>query len=40
MIGELSLGVLNEKNLERKDVGRFIATGLEEEVVEFVEGYV
>ena len=38
--GELSLGGLNVKNLERNAVGRFLATGLEEEVPDFVEGYV
>lgn len=37
--GELSLGGLNVKNLERNAVERFLATGLQDEVSDFVEGY-
>lgn len=37
--GELSLGGLNVRNLERNAVGSFLATGLQEEVSDFVEGY-
>lgn len=37
--GELSLGGLNVGNLERNAVGKFLATGLQEEVSDFVEGY-
>lgn len=37
--GELSLGALNVKNLKRNVVERFLATGLSEEVPDFVDGY-
>ncbi len=37
--GELSIGALNVKNLERNAIGRFLATGLLEEIPDFVEGY-
>lgn len=37
--GELSLGALNVKNLKQNVVERFLATGLSEEVPDFVDGY-
>lgn len=36
---ELSLGGLNVGNLERNAVKRFLSTGLQEEIPDFVEGY-
>ncbi len=38
--GELSLGGLNVGNLEKNVVGKFLATGLQEEAADFVEGYI